>query len=392
MSQSPCFLFAGGGTGGHLFPGIAVAEELLSRCPNARLCFAGSERDVERRIVAEAGYQHVTLPAPPSTWIRRRPVRFLLRYWKARRSAGALLEQLQPAAIVGLGGFASVPVVVAARRRGIPIVLLEQNAVAGRATQWLSRYADAVCHSFESAVAAGSARGNELVTGNPVRRDISALMQARPMNGTTLLVLGGSQGSTAVNDAMLQAAKLLRTELGGWRIVHQCGHNPLEQLMGGYANCGLAHEVAPFFDDLPARYARAGIVVSRAGATTLAELACGGLPAVLIPYPGAVRDHQMKNAQVFAEAGAAAIIEQNSASASTADSLARALRPLLADAWQRRRCSMAMRGLARPRAAVDVARCVLHAAGIQASEIQPPHFVGEGSTCARQTKRTRPGT
>jgi UDP-N-acetylglucosamine--N-acetylmuramyl-(pentapeptide) pyrophosphoryl-undecaprenol N-acetylglucosamine transferase len=371
--NSPTFLFAGGGTGGHLFPGIAVAEELLSRVPAAQIRFAGSERDVESAIVKSAGFRHVALPSPPSTMLRRHPLRFALQYLRACREARRVVAEARPAAVVGLGGFASVPLVTAAGRAGLPIVLLEQNAVAGRATRRLASLADVVCHTFASAVPRGRAGGNAVVTGNPVRAAIAELCEAGISSSSTLLVLGGSQGSTAVNEAVLVAAERLRDRLRDWEIIHQCGPRDADRIVAAYRRLGLAHVVRPFFDDLPQRYRMAGIAVSRAGATTLVELACAGIPAVLIPYPRAVHDHQMRNAEAFAAAGAACIVRQQRSADDSGQQLAAALERLLCDCEQRRRCAAAMRGLAVPDAAANVAERILAAASISLSPVAP-HF------------------
>ncbi|MFQ5731690.1 MAG: undecaprenyldiphospho-muramoylpentapeptide beta-N-acetylglucosaminyltransferase [Planctomycetaceae bacterium] len=384
--SSATFVFAGGGTGGHLFPGIAVAEELRRRLPAARMLFVGTERDVERRILIDAGFEHVALSSPPSTWIRRKPLRFVTRYWAARRAAGSLLADRQPIAAIGLGGFASIPVVMAASRLGIPIVLLEQNAVAGRATQWLARRADVVCHSYADAVPDRRLTANAVVTGNPVRRAVAQLAthpnitavnahpRAHARDQQTLLVLGGSQGSAAVNDAVLRAAEQLCGEFAGWRIIHQCGPHDRDRLAAGYGRLDIAHEIAPFFADLPQRYALADVVVSRAGATTLAELACTGLPAVLIPYPDSVRDHQRLNAEVFARTGGAVVVEQHRHPDRTGRELTVALRSLLTEPVERAKRSTAMRSLARPPAAAEVAQRILHVAGIMPAAPMPPHF------------------
>lgn len=379
----PTFLFAGGGTGGHLFPGMAVADELRRARHDAAILFAGSNRDVESGILARGGFEHVALSSPPSTLLRRRPLRFLLEYRRACRAADELIRQRQPAAVIGLGGFASVPLVTAAKRRRVPIVLLEQNAVAGRATSRLAKSATLVCHSFASAVPAGRRGANCVVTGNPVRREIAVLVPTGSMplriGKPALLVLGGSQGSNAVNAAMIATARELKDALRSWRIVHQCGPRDRNSVVDEYRRLALDAEVAAFFDDLPARYADADLVVSRAGATTLAELACAGLPAVLLPYPNAIRDHQRRNAEQFAHTGAAMIVEQQPDASATARDLSASLKPLLNDADRRRQMSAAMRTFARPDAAARVAGLVLQTAGIAANDhcedpLRPPHF------------------
>jgi UDP-N-acetylglucosamine--N-acetylmuramyl-(pentapeptide) pyrophosphoryl-undecaprenol N-acetylglucosamine transferase len=377
-SDPPTFLFAGGGTGGHLFPGIAVAEELLARISTARILFSGSQRDVESAIVRSAGFQHIALPSPPSTMLRRHPLRFAVQYLRASRDSRRIVAGNRPTAVIGLGGFASVPLVTAAKKAGVPIVLLEQNAIAGRATRRLARSANVICHTLRSAVPKGRAGRNAVVTGNPVRSAIAAMRTGNADDSrSTLLVLGGSQGSTAVNEAVISAADELREQLAGWKIVHQRGPNDGDRIAAAYRRLGIAHVVRPFFDDLPLRYATAGVAVSRAGATTLSELACVGVPAVLVPYPNAVHDHQQRNADVFAAAGAACVVRQQRTADETGGQLASALRPLLCDREERGRRAEAMHALAVRDAASRVADCVLTAAALplSASAASAPHFI-----------------
>lgn len=398
----PTFLFAGGGSGGHLFPGIAVAEELLARIPAAQILFAGSDRDVEAAIVQSAGFRHVALSSPPSTMLRRRPLRFVVQYLRACREARRIITESRPAAVVGLGGFASVPLVTAAAKTGVPIVLLEQNAVAGRATRRLARLAIVVCHTFAAAVPKGRSGRNAVVTGNPVRAAIVGVHASacvrdatpggkdtlkRELQRPALLVLGGSQGSTAVNAAMMAAAESLREQLVGWKIIHQCRPHDGERIAATYRRLEIDHVVRPFFDDVPQRYAAADVAVSRAGATTLAELACAGIPAVLVPYPNAIHDHQQRNAEVFAAAGAACIVRQQRSADETGRQLAAALRPLLADGEERRRRAAAMRVLAVPDAASRVADCILSAASIpqSSSAAHRPHFTPAERTRANSS-------
>lgn len=360
------FLFAGGGTGGHLFPGIAVASELRRRFSDVRVVFAGSEREIDRRILAESGFTSVPLPSESFATFRRHPWRFVANTFRAFRSAGALLRTERPACVVGLGGFASAPVVWAASRRRVPVVLLEQNTVPGRATRWLGSRASALCLSFEESLGRlpKSRRSRAVVTGNPVRAEIAALATTVPASTAppTLLVLGGSQGSRSVNAAVLAAVRHLTEALRSWKIVHQTGPTQVDEAAAEYTRLGLVADVAAFFTDLPERYRTATIAVSRAGATTLAELACAGLPAVLIPYPQAADDHQRINAGVFERRGAAVVVEENSNGDSVAASLKTALTPLLTDESVRARAGAAMRSLARPEAACRAAELILEAA------------------------------
>jgi UDP-N-acetylglucosamine--N-acetylmuramyl-(pentapeptide) pyrophosphoryl-undecaprenol N-acetylglucosamine transferase len=361
MRGPSSYIFAGGGSGGHLFPGIAVVEDLLDRDPDARITFLGTDRPVEHRILATHGYEHIALSAQPLGSLLRSPFAGW-RFLKACRTARIVLEQERPRGVVGLGGYASAPAIIAASSLGIPTLLLEQNAVAGRATCWLSGRASLVCLSFAETRGRFSSRAKLCVTGNPVRRAIANLAEvpARISNDLinaaepTLLILGGSQGATAVNEITLQTVGGLRSETPGLRIVHQTGEQHCQSVRATYAELGVRAQVEPFFPGIVELYQQADLVISRAGATTLAELACAGCPAVLIPYPGSAADHQLCNARVFESAGAACIVEQDRTLAHSAELLSRTVQELRSDPARLIQMRRQMKALARPAAASDV--------------------------------------
>lgn len=356
----PTYLFAGGGSGGHLMPGLAVVEELVRREPAARIVFAGSEREIERRILASHDLEHRPLSVETSAMLQRNPLRFAWRYWCARREAGRILLEVNPQVVIGLGGFASVPVVVAANRRGIPVVLLEQNTVPGRATRWLAKRAAAICTSFDETATMLPSTTRIERTGNPVRRAIAELHDNAAVRSTpTLLVLGGSQGATAVNEAAVESAKRLGTKLDEWRIVHQTGPRDEDRVRAAYEELGLNFVVDSFFEDLVPHYRSASLAIARAGATSLAELACAGIPSVTIPYPGAIHDHQARNAEHYVNAGAAWLVPQSADINATASGIIEVMEPLLGQPVEllapRREC---MKQLATPDAAGRVADVV----------------------------------
>lgn len=371
-------IFAGGGTGGHLFPGIAVARELLQSEPDARVLFVGSQKPIEQDIVTGAGFEHVALPSVSPSLAPTRIGSSWLRNWKAYRQARAIIARERPHAVVGLGGFASVPPVLSAWRAGVPIVLLEQNVVPGKATRWLSRFADTVCLPWAETANRFSPRIRVVVTGNPIRREIAALATANDESlmretpttavsnepsqavrastrSSTLLILGGSQGAASLNAAVLDALAALHTELSGWQIVHQTGVADLDTTRQRYAALSLAADVQPFIRDMTEQYRNATCVISRAGATTLAELASAGLPALLVPLPTSAHDHQRLNAQLFVDHSAALMVEPSSP---TVDSLRASLIQLLSDQRLRDRLRQNLRGLARPQAASAVVAIV----------------------------------
>ena len=355
------YLFAGGGTGGHLFPGLAVATALKVADPDARVEFVGSNRPLERELVERHGYRLRALPAESLAMLRKHPVRFVWNNAAAYFSAHRWLSEARPACVVGLGGFASAPLVLAARQQGVPVVLLEQNAIPGRTTRWLSRRAALVCLSFAGSAARFSRAERLRLTGNPVRPEIADL-SSHPCSATgqpTLLILGGSQGAQPLNAAGLEFAASEKPRLSDWRIVHQTGAAQHEETQQRYAALGIEAVCEPFLHDLPHWYRQATLVISRAGATTLAELACAGLPAVLVPFPEAADNHQMRNAEVFAAAGAACIVEQESDAQATAARLVDVCLPLITDPAARSALAQGMRSLARPQAAQDVAEAIL---------------------------------
>ena len=329
-----CYCFAGGGTGGHLMPGLAIAAGLRAREPGCRIIFIGSDRPLEQTILKDAADAHYAVPVASSQIGLRNPIRFVWRNWRGYRYARAILKQERPRAVIGLGGFVSAPGVYAAARCGVPNLILEQNAVPGTATRWLCNHADLVCLSFPAMDNLPERHARQVLTGNPVRREI--MDAARRAQGAvqaqrTLLILGGSQGATGVNEAVLRLIAAMPSAFRGWRIVHQTGAEHLAGVRARYAEAGVPHEVESFFSDMPQRYQQATLVISRAGATTLAELACAGRPAILIPYPRAAYDHQRLNAEMYTLAGGARLVEESRDASITADRLGQALLPLLHD-------------------------------------------------------------
>ncbi len=355
-------LFAGGGSGGHLFPGVAVAYELARQDFASRSIFVGSDRAIENHILDQYQLEQVALPFRPSTAFLKSPWSAVVSNYRAYRSARSLIERTSPSVVVGLGGFASVPTVLAAWRSGIPIVLLEQNAVLGRANHWLLRFADRICLSFpDTPLPHRQGLDKAVVTGNPLRREIvdsSKSASRGPDAVPTLLVLGGSQGAVGVNEATVQALANLQDAVRGWRIVHQAGVQQVEWVKQAYAKLDIEPVCDAFFENMDVRYQEADLVISRAGGTTLAELAVHGLPAVLIPYPGSIRNHQQRNAEYYADGSGAVLVEQSGEPAQTADVLAEALSPLLTQPDRRATMHHAMRSLARPEAASLVAEIV----------------------------------
>jgi UDP-N-acetylglucosamine--N-acetylmuramyl-(pentapeptide) pyrophosphoryl-undecaprenol N-acetylglucosamine transferase len=349
-------LIAGGGTGGHLYPGLAVAEEVLAR-PGGEVLFVGTARGLEARVVPAAG--HALELIAVSGLKRVGPLAFLRglgRLPLALVGAMRIVRRFRPDVVLGVGGYASGPVVLAAALAGYPTAIQEQNSVPGFTNRTLGRFVRAVLIAFVEAQAFFP-RAKVARVGNPVRRRfVEAAVAARgavPGGEPRLLVLGGSQGSRAVNDLVLGAAELLAGRGLVPPIVHQAGPADAVRCADRYRSLGLADRatVRPFIEDMPGALGEAALVIGRAGALTLAELAIVARPAVLVPLPTAADDHQSKNAEVFARAGAAVVLAQHR---TTPAHLADVLVELLADATRRQAMAHAMAALARPSAARDV--------------------------------------
>ena len=351
-------VIAGGGTGGHLYPGIAVARELLRREPDAKVTFAGTARGIEARVVPREGFE---LDVLRSTGLKGTAMMSFARGMALLPLSGVdawrILSRRAPAVVIGVGGYSSGPVVMTAAARGIPTVLLEQNAVPGLTNRLLARVVSAAAVTFDQTVSYFGRRG--IVTGNPVRPEFFT-DSSTPASGTAgpsrILIFGGSQGAHAINVAMVAAAPRLAAEPGRMAITHQTGERDLELVRDGYRRAGLDARVEPFLFDMDREVKSADLVVCRAGATTLAELTAAGRPSVLIPLPTAADDHQRKNAEVLGAAAAAEVIEQKDL---TGDLLAARILALTADRTRLDAMSAAARQLARPNAAAAIVDTVL---------------------------------
>ena len=303
-------VIAGGGTGGHLYPGIAVARELRRRQPDAQITFAGTARGIEARVIPREGFELDTLRSVglKGTSLAAR-LRGLLLIPLSAIDAWSILSRRTPNLVIGVGGYSSGPVVAIAALRRIPTLLLEQNAVPGLTNRLLAPAVSAAAVTFESTASFFGRRA--IVTGNPVRSEFFEPSPAAPAIGPPrILIFGGSQGAHAINMAMVEAAAQLAAHPGGMAITHQTGERDLELVRDGYRRAGLEARVEPFLFAMDREIKAADLVVCRAGATTIAELTAAGRPAVLVPLPTAADDHQRKNAEVLGAAGAAEVVEQ----------------------------------------------------------------------------------
>lgn len=346
-------LFAGGGTGGHLFPGIAVATELRRRHPAAHVVFAGSGKTLEAKVVERAGF---ALDHIRTRGLIGQSAGSLLRGLAllpvSMLDAAALVRRHAPRLVVGLGGYSSGPVVLWAALRGLPTMLLEQNAVPGVTNRILARVVRAAAVTSEATLPYFGGRG--FVSGNPVRAGffVAAEQSAEPESDEVqVLVIGGSQGAHVINVAMVEAASAIALSQPPIRLTHQTGESDLGLVRKGYRAAGMPARVAPFLDEMDREMTAAQLVVCRAGATTLAELAAAGRPAVLVPFAGAANDHQRHNAAVVEAAGAAEVIDERELKGAT---LASRILALVSDDRRRAALAGASGRLARPDAAAAV--------------------------------------
>jgi UDP-N-acetylglucosamine--N-acetylmuramyl-(pentapeptide) pyrophosphoryl-undecaprenol N-acetylglucosamine transferase len=349
-------LFAGGGTGGHVFPMIAVADAVRALCPDVELVFAGTERGLEVKLVPARGFRLTTLRIAP---LRGHGVRGAVRgtYLAARAiaDARALVRRIAPRAVLSVGGYAAGPVALAAWSLGVPVALVEPNAAIGIANRLAAPFVRRAYVAFPEAER-HFRRGATLVTGVPLRSGFTP-SDYRPGRTLCVLVLGGSQGAQSLNQTVPRALSRVNVT-----VVHQCGAGRDAAVRALYGELGLGARarVEPFIEDMPAALSRADVVIGRAGASAVAEICAVGRPSLLIPYPFA-GDHQRHNAESLERRGAALCIPTKDA---TEERLEAVLRRLDRDRAALARMAAEARALGRPGAATAIAKDLLRLAGI----------------------------
>lgn len=316
-------LIAAGGTGGHIYPGIAVAKEIMRRDSQSQVRFVGTARGLEKRLVPGAGFE---LSLIESAGLKNVGFAARLRgLWlipKAMFAARKLIAEFRPDVVVGAGGYVSGPVLLVASLLKIPTLVMESNALPGWTNRRLARFCTKAAVSFEAALPYFQGKG--IVTGNPVRSeffDIGAHTRdaAASTAGFRLLIFGGSQGAHAINSGMVGALPHLENHKNRLRITHQTGESDLEEITRGYNAAGWTTraDVRPYIDDIVREFAAADLIICRAGATTCAELVAAGRAAIMVPFPLAADDHQRKNAEALTEKGAARTIIQSDLTGAT---------------------------------------------------------------------------
>jgi UDP-N-acetylglucosamine--N-acetylmuramyl-(pentapeptide) pyrophosphoryl-undecaprenol N-acetylglucosamine transferase len=348
-------LIAGGGTGGHIYPGLAIAEELSARSPRPEVIFVGTPEGMEMRLVPRAGFPIVGICSGGviGKGLATRAASLCLRAPIGLAQSLALLRRLEPDVVIGVGGYASAPLALGAVLAGVPTVLQEQNLLPGVTNRLLAPWVEAVAVSFDES--RERLQGRVVVTGNPLRRSVLGTAP-RPDDGRFhLLVLGGSRGARAVNRLMSEALADLGPLRERLSITHQTGEADLEETRRAYARRAGAEfpwKVVPFLERIWEEYGWADLVVCRAGATTIAELTASGKAAVLVPFPHSARNHQVYNARYLADRGAAVMQEQDGL---TAGRLAGTILELAEDEARRAQMAARSRSLGSPDAAARVA-------------------------------------
>lgn len=357
----PSLIFAGGGTGGHVFPMVAVADALRRIAPEVEVVFVGTERGMETKAVPARGYRLELMRVLP---IRgggiKGALKGMMRAAAALPEGRALVHQIAPRAVLSIGGYAAGPVSMAARTMGIPLALMEPNAVIGLANRLVAPFVQRAYTAFEGAEKHFRA-GSVLRAGVPIREGFDPRPYQRSEGALSVLVIGGSQGARTLNQAVPEALARATTPV---RVVHQCGQASVDDVRQRYQSLGGGRvaEVVPFIDDMPSAIAGADLVIARSGASAVSEICAVGRPSLLVPYPFAAGDHQRENARTLVRDEAAVMVENHAATAerlaTEIDRLAAA--PGLLARMAERACS---RG--KPRAADRIAQDLLELSGLE---------------------------
>ena len=382
-TNAPFVAIACGGTGGHLFPGIAVAEELKKR--GCRVGLLISPREIDRQAVQAARDVEIfTLPAVGLQ--NRNYLSFALSFWNSFRAARKIFKGRPPAAVLAMGGFTSAPPILAARQFGAKTFLHESNTIPGRANRFLARLVDEAFIGFPETAGLMKARKTS-VTGTPVRPQFSQparVAESRAALGLdpglpTLLIVGGSQGASGLNEMILSALPLLASK--NWQWLHLTGAGDFEKVRAAYAAQKIKAVVKPFFAEMELALGAATIAASRAGASSLAEIAALRLPALLAPFPAAADNHQYFNALAFEKTGAARLLEQKH---STPEKTAAILGELMDNEAMRRKMQAALGQWHAPRAAGQIAEAILKQVAERQNSKSPATGSGEASHSNRQ--------
>ena len=349
-------IIAGGGTGGHVIPALAIAQQLKKQFA-AEVLFIGTARGIETRLVPQAGYplELIQVGALKNVSLMTR-AKTMFDLPRAIAASSRMLTDFDPEVVIGVGGYASGPAMVAAIRRRLPTLAFEPNVVPGFANRMIARWISAAAVHFEETC---QYFPHCRVTGVPVRAaffDIPTKLGGAP----TLLVFGGSQGARAINQAMIESLPGLRAKIPGIHIIHQTGQRDYDQVLAAYQQSGISGEVHKFIDDMPGTFARADLLVCRSGASTVGEITAAGKPAIFVPFPAAADDHQNVNARALERVGAAIVVEESNLGAAY---LVETIAALISDPSRLQSMSAAAKSLAHPKAVEEIAEMVARLAG-----------------------------
>jgi UDP-N-acetylglucosamine--N-acetylmuramyl-(pentapeptide) pyrophosphoryl-undecaprenol N-acetylglucosamine transferase len=360
-------VIAGGGTGGHLFPGIAVAEALVDIDPGSEVLFVGTEKGIEARAVPKAGFEvkFIEVGGLKRVGLKKR-LTTLGQLPTSLLASRKILQDFRADAVLGVGGYASGPVLAAAKTLGLPTAICEQNSVPGLTNKLLAKAVDRVYVTFDASRSYFPAKKTELV-GNPVRRSFrqAAMRDAPPVERGLVFTFGGSQGARPLNENVPAALGVLKTRAVDVHALHQAGANDVAAVTSSYEGAGVKAEVTPFIDDMVNAYRRANVVICRAGATSCAEIGALGVPAILVPFPQAADDHQTLNARDLEKVGACVVLPQSEL---TKERLADEIEKLLKDDTKRDALARGAKTWGRLDAAEAVARAAM--AGFQTPRAQ----------------------
>jgi UDP-N-acetylglucosamine--N-acetylmuramyl-(pentapeptide) pyrophosphoryl-undecaprenol N-acetylglucosamine transferase len=349
-------ILAGGGTGGHVIPALAIAQELQKQY-SAQILFIGTARGIENRLVPAAGFElHLIQVGALKNVSPQTKLKTLGDLPRAIWQSSRILADFRSDIVVGVGGYASGPAMLAAIARRIPTLVFEPNFVPGLANRIVASFVSAAAVQFQET---GRYFHRCEVTGVPVREAFFNI--SGPPASPRLLVFGGSQGAHAINQVVMQSAAELLSKVPGLRIVHQTGERDYNGALTAYANLGGGVDVHPFLDDMPGRFAHASLLLCRAGASTVGEVTAAAKPAIFVPFPRAADDHQKRNAEVLERAGAAVMIEESKFSR---ESLISTVASLFADPSKLEQMGAAARKLSHPNAARDIATMAARIAGV----------------------------
>ena len=349
-------VIAGGGTGGHVIPALAIAQQLKQQF-GAEVLFIGTARGIETRLVPQAGFplELIEVGALKNVSLMTR-AKTLFDLPRAIAACSRMFTDFDPEVVIGVGGYASGPAMAAAIRRPLPTLAFEPNVVPGFANRMIARWVSAAAVHFEETCRYFP---NCRVTGVPVRPAFFSIPPKEDSSNVggppTLLVFGGSQGARAINRAMIESLPGLRGKIPGIQIIHQTGQRDYDQVFAAYRRSGISGEVHKFIDDMPGTFGRADLLVCRSGASTVGEITAAGKPAIFVPFPAAADDHQNVNARALERAGAAVVVEESNLGAAY---LVETIAALIADPVRLRGMAVAARSLAHPKAVEEIAEMV----------------------------------